>query len=137
MRPILKPDYNGREIVKQLIAIEEHLTSEQKRCFQCVALKHCLSAEQLAEEAKMLIQEGRENTNNIDYDYIAKMMRDFQREAFRIRGNPDTVGDSHRGREADYMRLAQSVRKFRKELVAKGINLHPDCGMNAVTGDVY
>lgn len=51
--PILTSAYNVREVVKQLLLLEDHLFHPRKRCPECV-LKHLLTAEALAEEALTL-----------------------------------------------------------------------------------
>lgn len=47
------PMHNVREIVKQLILLEDHLNCADKRCMDCIK-KHLLAAEALAEEAVSL-----------------------------------------------------------------------------------
>jgi hypothetical protein len=53
MDPVSDPDYNMRQIVKQSILVEEHLTQDRKRCKDCIT-KHLLHIQGLAEEAAML-----------------------------------------------------------------------------------
>ena len=47
--PILDPSFNLREIVKQIILVEDHLRNKQKQCHDCI-VKHFLFIESLAEE---------------------------------------------------------------------------------------
>lgn len=48
--PVMDPKFNLREICKQSILLEDHLSHEEKRCFDC-CVKHFLTIEALAEEA--------------------------------------------------------------------------------------
>jgi hypothetical protein len=51
--PVSEPDYNMREVIKQSILLEEHLTVPDKRCQDCIA-KHMLHIQALIMEAMML-----------------------------------------------------------------------------------
>lgn len=51
--PVSDPDYNMKEVVKQSILLEEHLTVPEKRCMDCIA-KHFLHIQALVAEALML-----------------------------------------------------------------------------------
>jgi len=48
--PVMDPQFNLREICKQCILLEDHLSHDEKRCFDC-CVKHFLTIEALAEEA--------------------------------------------------------------------------------------
>lgn len=48
--PVLDPLFNLREICKQIILLEDHLSQKGKRCHDCIS-KHFLYLEGLAEEA--------------------------------------------------------------------------------------
>lgn len=48
--PVMDPKFNLREICKQCILLEDHLSHNEKRCFDC-CVKHFLTIEALAEEA--------------------------------------------------------------------------------------
>lgn len=48
--PVMDPKFNMREICKQCILLEDHLSHDEKRCFDC-CVKHFLTIEALAEEA--------------------------------------------------------------------------------------
>lgn len=56
--PVMNPAFNLREICKQCILLEDHLSHDQKRCKDCCT-KHFLALEALAEEAVTLDREGR------------------------------------------------------------------------------
>lgn len=51
--PVMDPEFNLREICKQCILLEDHLSHNEKRCFDC-CVKHFLTIEALAEEALTL-----------------------------------------------------------------------------------
>lgn len=51
------PRCNLREIVKQLVLLEQHLLEEGKYCLDCIS-KHLLTIEALADEGQCLDSEG-------------------------------------------------------------------------------
>jgi len=54
-RPALTdPDFNFREMLKQLVLLEDHLTHTYKVCPDCIR-KHLLTVEALAEEIEALV----------------------------------------------------------------------------------
>jgi hypothetical protein len=55
--PVMDPRFNLREICKQCVLLEDHLTHKEKRCSDCCT-KHFLTLEALAEEALTLDKEG-------------------------------------------------------------------------------
>ncbi len=56
--PVMDPAFNLREIVKQMILLEDHLNQPLKRCPDCIG-KHLLWWEALAEEGCCLDKTGR------------------------------------------------------------------------------
>lgn len=53
-RPSLSsPEFNLREIAKQLLLLEDHLTDDEKFCVDCIR-KHLMMVEALAEESLAL-----------------------------------------------------------------------------------
>lgn len=56
--PVLRPQHNMRDIIKQLILLEDHLFQPQKRCPDCIR-KHFLTIEALAEECATLCKPMR------------------------------------------------------------------------------
>lgn len=54
---LMDPEYNFREITKNLILLEDHLAHTRKRCLDCIR-KHCLTIEALADEAVTLDKTG-------------------------------------------------------------------------------
>lgn len=51
--PVLRPCQNMRDIIKQMVMLEDHLFHPQKRCKDCIR-KHFLTIEALAEECTTL-----------------------------------------------------------------------------------
>lgn len=94
----MNPLYNLREMAKQLILLEDHLSHERKRCPDCIR-KHLLTCEALAEEAVTLDEEFK----HIGYTSgLAEMVRGWWT---RVQN-----GD-------DFNQIAQDIRGVRKELV--------------------
>lgn len=128
MNPILKCDWNMREIVKQMILLEGHVNPVSNRCYDCMQ-KHVMTIEGLAEEAKSLVTPDRPSSVNMRvYDEIASFARDVHQRIIAIRGNVEEEKDVHRLKEDEYVALAQGIRKFRKYLIHDvGVNLDPRC----------
>jgi hypothetical protein len=59
--PVLDPMFNLREICKQSILLEDHLSQPEKRCTDC-CVKHFLTIEALAEEA-ITLDKSRSHSN--------------------------------------------------------------------------
>ena len=97
--PILNPLHNLREMTKQMLLLEDHLFSKQKRCEQCIR-KHFLTIEALAEEALQIDKARKYTKVLID---LPERIRQFEREF---------VDDG------DFVALAQSLRELRKEWVS-------------------
>lgn len=51
--PVMRPAQNMRDIIKQMVLLEDHLFQPQKRCVDCIR-KHFLTVEALAEECATL-----------------------------------------------------------------------------------
>jgi hypothetical protein len=99
------PDYNMREIAKQCILLEEHLTVDAKYCVDCVA-KHLLHCQALAAEAVMLA------CDRVDqYPYMSESPAFFQRLLDEWLAERDV--DVDRVRRA----MAAELRDYRKRLV--------------------
>lgn len=57
-RPSLSdPEFNIREIAKQMLLLEDHLNDEEKFCHDCIR-KHLMMVEALAEESMTLDGDG-------------------------------------------------------------------------------
>ncbi len=57
MLPLMDPAFNLREVVKNLILLEDHLLHEDRRCPDCIK-KHLLAAEAFADESASLSEMG-------------------------------------------------------------------------------
>lgn len=103
--PVSDPAYNMREIAKQCILLEEHLTIPAKFCPDC-CVKHLLHCHGLAIEALMLA------CNRVDkYPHIKEAPPLFHTllEKWQVDGHPLP--------ESDRLEMATTLRTFRKELV--------------------
>lgn len=64
MLPIFDYKHNLREISKQIILLEDHISHPEKRCNDCIT-KHFLSIEGLADEAITLCKEYNKYLTNL------------------------------------------------------------------------
>jgi hypothetical protein len=94
--PVMDPSFNLREICKQCVLLEDHLTHEDKRCTDCCT-KHFLTLEALAEEALTLDKNGKLRD---DARQLPKKIRELQ--MFWI-NNPDKCHE-----------ISQKLREIRK-----------------------
>jgi hypothetical protein len=104
--PVNDPNHNLREIVKQMLLLEDHLFQVDKQCRMCIA-KHMFAIEALAEEAITLDQNHREHTEvcSLMVD-IAREIRTYHEE-FKNTQDPDEI-----------TAIAQKVREMRRQLMA-------------------
>jgi len=93
------PIFNLREVVKQMVLLEDHLFHPYKLCPDCVR-KHLLTIEAFAEEAATLDKTGIYRDAG---EGIAEQARQWI-ESFEDGDSPQRMG--------------QSVRKWRKDLAA-------------------
>lgn len=102
--PVLRPIQNMRDIIKQMILLEDHLFQTQKRCKDCIR-KHFLTIEGLAEECVTLCK-----PQNIlpESRKIAEMARVFH-HSWEAHPNDPRVAEN----------LAGQLRKLRKSLMRK------------------
>lgn len=56
--PVLKPEFNVREVVKNILLLRNHLLIKENRCFQCIR-KHSLIIEAFIDEAYSLDKVGK------------------------------------------------------------------------------
>ena len=96
--PILDPAFNIREIFKQLVLLEDHLSQPRKRCLDC-CWKHLLCAEALAEEGVTL---DVNHEHSAILDGLAESIRGLQRQV----QDGKAMGD-----------VAQAARVLRKTLL--------------------
>lgn len=76
--PIMNPIFNLREIVKQIVLLEEHLNiGASKACFDCIQ-KHFLAIEAYAEEMLAL-----SNTNKLESQNLPAEIRQLQRDWYQ------------------------------------------------------
>lgn len=102
--PVSEPEYNMKEVIKQSILLEEHLTIASKRCKDCIA-KHFLHIHGLVSEAIMLAcdrvdQYPMMKECNQDYEQLFKEWLDDKENDEGLR------------------RIAGKLREVRKKLVA-------------------
>lgn len=103
--PVSDPAYNMREIAKQSILLEEHLTVKAKFCIDCVT-KHFLHMIGLANEASMLA-----GSNVTRYPHLAECTVVYER-LFN-----QWLAD-HERQEKTRLDIATELRDVRKQLIA-------------------
>ncbi len=97
--PVMDPEFNLREICKQCILLEDHLSHDEKRCFDC-CVKHFLTIEALAEEAITL---GQPNTScSLKVQQLPSRIRNLQS---KWHDDPDK----------NSFIVSQELRKIRKD----------------------
>ncbi len=102
--PITNPAFNLREVAKQMILLEDHLTNKGKLCEQCIK-KHSLTIEGYLEEALCLDTDKQYcDEINTTLDQFRKIEKDF------VNG-------------VDPQMLAQELRGIRKQLHVKYFNV--------------
>lgn len=97
--PVLNPKFNMREICKQCILLEDHLSHTEKRCSDC-CIKHFLTIEALAEEAVTLDKDQSVVSQQIRE--LPGRVRSLQKKWFQ---DPDNSAHS----------VSQELRKIRKD----------------------
>ena len=97
--PVLDCRFNLREICKQSILLEDHLSHDKKRCTDC-CIKHFLALEGLCEEAVTLDKEHHHK----NLQGLAEKIRRIQKMWYE-----DPSGNSHQ--------CSQELRKIRKEFM--------------------
>ena len=104
--PILHHKYNMREIVKQIILLEDHLINEKKQCHDCI-IKHFLAIEALSEEALTL-------NKNLTKDSPMYSLPDEIRKLERL---------WYDNKETKTIETAQALRKIRKVYMEDSFNI--------------
>ena len=101
----MDPQFNMREVAKNMILLEDHLFHEGKRCQDCI-LKHCLTIEALLEEGVTLDKknEVREHLNRALVDFRG-IFRDLAQAVRSDQMDDDKCTE-----------LAQRIRRIRKPL---------------------
>ena len=103
--PIMNPSFNLREICKQCILLEDHLTHEEKRCTDCCQ-KHFLTIEGFAEEAMTLDKTGEY------YQYLKDLPSIIRNLQIEWQTNPN---------KAQF--IAQKLREIRKQFQNNSFNV--------------
>lgn len=93
--PVLDSRFNLREICKQCILLEDHLTHEEKRCKDC-CIKHFLALEALCEEAITL-----DKQKSMDIDSLPSKIRQIQQQWY----------NDPKGNARDCAQLLRELRK--------------------------
>jgi len=96
--PVLDCRFNLREICKQSILLEDHLSHKEKRCTDC-CVKHFLALEGLCEEAVTLDKDG---THQTTISELPQKIRELQKKWYE---DPE--------KNAHY--CSQELRKLRKQ----------------------
>lgn len=94
--PVLDPVFNLREICKQSILLEDHLSQPEKRCTDC-CVKHFLTIEALAEEAVTLDKQKEHHK----LEHLPAKIRELQKLWFQ-----DPTSNAHT--------VSQKLREIRK-----------------------
>jgi len=94
---IFNPIFNVKEVCKEFVLLEDHLSAPGKHCPDCIR-KHLLRAEAFSEEAIALDKEGRWK------DILAPLPQHIR-----------DIGDAYSS-SCDRHMLGQKIRKIRKEL---------------------
>lgn len=99
---VMDPQTNLRDIVKQLLLLEQHLAHPDKRCDDCIN-KHLMTAEALADEAVML-------DGGAVYHEICEIASTVCREL-----------QDHYQQGIDPLGLAQTARQLRKDVFSRSV----------------
>jgi hypothetical protein len=100
--PVLDSKFNYREICKQSILLEDHLSVNEKRCTDC-CIKHFLALEALSEEA-LGLDKGKNEF--VEFETLPNRIREIQKLWYQ---DP----------EANATKCVQDLRKIRKSLMTK------------------
>jgi hypothetical protein len=94
--PLFNPIFNIREMCKEIVLLEDHLSHVQKRCDDCIT-KHFLKIEGLAEEAITL---DKKNVLPSWFEKVAPKIRDLH--------------TAYTDTPSQWKEIAQGLRNFRK-----------------------
>jgi tRNA nucleotidyltransferase/poly(A) polymerase len=109
--PLMNPEFNLREIVKQMILLEDHLFHARKQCPDCID-KHLLTIEAFAEEMVSLSDSPDSPWIKVGED-IAEFVRHLYRLIdFTANGIQVAANEIRKLRKA----LSKSTREHRTEL---------------------
>ena len=113
-RAITDPLFNLREIVKQMILLEDHLAHPYKLCPDCVR-KHLLFIEALAEEATALDPTGRMPL----YEWLAELARVWLIQLADLAKRPMDVAGEVRGLRKRLVPFVYDPRESVKEVACR------------------
>jgi hypothetical protein len=103
--PVMNPNQNLHDVVKQIILLEQHLFDPKRRCKDCIR-KHFATIEALLEETYSLICNGRELTKNVNLQELIDQFRELHILWF------DNIGN-----DAEISKLTCKIRYLRKGLM--------------------
>lgn len=103
-KDILNPLFNLREVLKQILLLEDHLFHRDRRCGDCIR-KHNLLIEAFLEEAVSLDVKG------VYTVHIESLIDDYKSIASTFFASSFA--------DEDFRTMAQGLRKMRKSLVIK------------------
>jgi hypothetical protein len=111
--PVMDPRFNLREICKQCVLLEDHLTHADKRCTDCCT-KHFLTIEALAEEALTL---DKDQLLQEDVKGLPRKIRELEMMWMQ---NPSKCAE-----------ISQKLREIRKQFQEKTFMvIEESCGEN-------
>lgn len=103
--PVMNPEFNLREICKQIILLEDHLCHMEKRCTDC-CIKHFLTIEALAEEAITL-----DKQNN--YQHLNSLPQKIRQLQKTWHDNPNS----------NSLKVSQDLREIRKQYMISSFSI--------------
>lgn len=103
--PVMNPNQNLHDVVKQIILLEQHLFDPKRRCKDCIR-KHFATIEALLEETYSLICNGRELTKNVNLQELIDQFRELHILWF------DNISN-----DAEISKLTCKIRYLRKGLM--------------------
>lgn len=105
--PVLDPEYNVQEVVKNMVLLEDHLNQERKRCIDCIC-KHFIYVISYLEEAISLA--GSEKDKYPHFEEILNDLILLFKTWKKDKKNPQLLLDT-----------ATSIRQLRKVLMHKHV----------------
>jgi len=100
--PVLEPKYNLKEVIKQFILLEDHLSHAKKRCLDCIR-NHSYYIEGLLEEAITL------DNKRVDVNLTNEILSTFLVYKSKLFRGPSS--------DAEYHGISQGIRVLRKKLM--------------------
>jgi hypothetical protein len=88
--PIMNPNQNLHDVVKQIILLEQHLFDPQRRCNDCIK-KHFLTIEALLEETYSLICKNRKLTKEVNIQKLLESFKELHLEWFDHKDDNDYI----------------------------------------------